>query len=118
MTCADCEAMAHELDALRREVRGEGDVVRLGTLCATLNLTRAHATVVMALYEAKGRAVSRQRIEGLTSRLDGYESNTVSTMISRIRSQIGRDLIETVWGLGYRLTIKGQSRVCDALEAA
>ena len=40
-----------------------------------------------------------------------YEDNTVSVHVSNLRSKLkkasGSDLIETVWGIGYRM--KGES---------
>lgn len=69
-----------------------------------LSLSRRELAVLTALMERPGIIRSRVEIE---DRLYGWqeevESNAVEVHIHNLRSKIGRDAIETVRGLGYRM---------------
>ena len=79
------------------------------SLSATLNdtplaLSRREFAVLSALMERPGIVLSKSEIE---DRLYGWqeeiESNAVEVHIHHLRAKIGRDAIETVRGLGYRI---------------
>lgn len=79
------------------------------TLSATLDgqavpLSRREFAVLSALMERPGVIRSRMEIE---ERLYGWqeevESNTVEVHIHNLRAKVGRETIETVRGLGYRV---------------
>lgn len=114
MNCPHCEELQHELDMLRREVRGELDVASIGRFCADFGLSGTQARLLAALYCANGRVMSRHALEEATSTKGGYESNTLSVMISKIRDRIGHGSIETINGLGYRLSEAGLALVSSA----
>jgi two-component system OmpR family response regulator len=60
--------------------------------------------VLEALALRAGRLVSRNDLEGIVFGLEGeVASNTLEVHISNIRRKLGRNLIETVRGLGYRV---------------
>lgn len=84
-----------ELDVASREVRHGGEPV---------SLSRREFAVLHALLEQPGRILSRSRLE---ERLYGWQeevgSNAVEVHIHNLRSKLGRDLIETVRGEGYRV---------------
>ena len=84
-----------ELDFAAREVRHGGEPV---------SLSRREFAVLHALLEQPGRILSRSRLE---ERLYGWQeevgSNAVEVHIHNLRSKLGRDLIETVRGEGYRV---------------
>ena len=69
-----------------------------------LSLSRRELAVLTALMERPGVIRSRAEIE---DRLYGWqeevESNAVEVHIHNLRGKIGRDAIETVRGLGYRM---------------
>jgi two-component system OmpR family response regulator len=68
------------------------------------DLTAREWAVVEALALRAGRLVSRSDLESLVRGRDGdVASNTLEVHISNIRRKLGRDLIETSRGLGYRL---------------
>jgi two-component system, OmpR family, response regulator QseB len=69
-----------------------------------ISLSRREFTVLQALMEQPGRLLSRAQLE---ERLYGWqeevESNAVEVHIHNLRSKLGRELIETVRGEGYRV---------------
>ena len=71
---------------------------------APLALSRREFAVLSALMERPGIVLSKAEIE---DRLYGWqeeiESNAVEVHIHHLRAKIGRDAIETVRGLGYRI---------------
>jgi len=69
-----------------------------------ITLSRREFAVLSALMERPGVIRSRSELE---DRLYGWqeeiESNAVEVHIHKLRTKVGRDKIETVRGLGYRL---------------
>jgi two-component system response regulator QseB len=84
-----------ELDPGRRTVEVGGQPV---------SLSRREFSVLEALMMHPGTVLSKEQ---LADRLYGWqedvESNTVEVHIHHLRDKVGRDAIETVRGLGYRL---------------
>jgi DNA-binding response OmpR family regulator len=71
-----------------------------------LNLPSKEVAVLEILVRNRGRFVSKTRLEeGLYSWGDEIGSNTVEVYISHLRKQLGGDSIETLRGIGYRLTL-------------
>jgi DNA-binding response OmpR family regulator len=113
----DLDEVAARLRALRRRSVGRanpviewGDIVldpvrRLASLNGVeLGLSRREFTLLLALVERPGVIQSKSELEAL---LYGWqeeiESNAVEVHIHHLRSKIGRERIETVRGLGYRV---------------
>lgn len=73
----------------------------------TISLSRRELSILIALMERPGTIRSRGELE---DRLYGWqeeiESNAVEVHIHNLRNKLGRDVIETVRGLGYRLRDK------------
>ncbi|MFL1873971.1 response regulator [Hansschlegelia beijingensis] len=111
----------HELSARIRAIarRGAGRaastiawgdlVIDPATLTATragkpLPLSRREFAVLSTLMERRGAIASRTEIE---DRLYGWqeeiESNAVEVHVHHLRAKLGRETIETVRGLGYRM---------------
>jgi two-component system response regulator QseB len=84
-----------KLDPSRRSVEVNGRPV---------SLSRREFSILEALMSHPGAVLSKDQ---LADRLYGWqeevESNTVEVHIHHLRDKIGRDAIETVRGLGYRL---------------
>ncbi len=60
--------------------------------------------LLAVLIQAGGRPVSRERLlQQLYGLGDGVDSNTLEVRIHGLRRRLGRERIETVRGLGYRL---------------
>jgi two-component system OmpR family response regulator len=113
----DPEELSARIRAVRRRVSGSasprlkfGDVeLDLNGKVAYLSGVRADLTarewaVVEALALRAGRLVSKSDLESLVLGLDGeVASNSLEVHISSVRRKLGRGLIETARGLGYRI---------------
>ena len=80
-------------------VRKSGDQVRL---------SRREFSILKVLMDRPGQILSKRQLE---ERLYGWqedvESNTVEVHIHHLRSKLGNHVIETVRGIGYRLSEDG-----------
>ena len=88
---------ALRIDKARREVQVDGVAVAL---------TRVEFDLLAILAERPGAAVTRRALAegGLDPERDGNE-RTLDVHVSRLRKKLGGPrMIETVWGIGYRLT--------------
>lgn len=69
-----------------------------------VDLTAKEWAIFEALVQRPGAILSRGQLE---DRLYGFgdeiESNTIEVHVSRLRKKLGKDVIETLRGLGYRL---------------
>jgi two-component system OmpR family response regulator len=106
------------LRALVRRARGHADsVLRVGPLAydtvnarfsldaMPLNLTAQEQRILAYLMHRPGEVVSRSEIgEHVYARDLDPDSNTVDVLIGRIRRKLGRPLIQTERGLGFRLS--------------
>jgi DNA-binding response OmpR family regulator len=89
---------AIRIDPQRREVTGSG---------GPLPLTPVELEILTTLARRKGAAVSRDAL--VDAALDSAQENSRRTLdvhISRLRNKLGDDAaqLETVWGIGYRLS--------------
>jgi len=70
----------------------------------TVDLTAREWALFEAFVQRPSALLSKSQLE---ERLYAFgaeiESNTIEVYISRLRKKLGRDLIETVRGMGYRL---------------
>lgn len=84
-----------EIDISLREVMQGGEPV---------SLSRREFAVLQILFEQPGRVFSRSQLE---DRVYGWQeevgSNAVEVHVHNLRGKLGRDLIETVRGEGYRV---------------
>ncbi|WP_286272827.1 response regulator [Thalassotalea hakodatensis] len=70
----------------------------------TVILTAKELSILEALMSSAGRFVSKSRLEeSMYAWGDEIESNTVEVYISRLRKYFGRDFIETLRSVGYRV---------------
>ncbi|MFV8816419.1 response regulator transcription factor [Haliea sp. E17] len=89
-------AGALELDPASRRVVFDG--------VEQADLTAKEYAVLELLMRNRGRFVTKARLlEGCNSWDEEVESNTVEVYVSRLRKRLGRDCIETLRGVGYRL---------------
>jgi two-component system OmpR family response regulator len=69
-----------------------------------VDLTAREWGVLEALALRAGRLVSKADLEGLVLGMDAdLNSNALEVHISSIRRKLGKGVIETVRGLGYRV---------------
>jgi len=71
-----------------------------------VSLSRREFAVLAALMDRPGTIRSKDKLE---ERLYGWqeeiESNTVEVHVHNLRAKLGRQVIETVRGLGYRMRV-------------
>jgi two-component system OmpR family response regulator len=69
-----------------------------------IDLTQREWVIFESFLRRLGQIVSKAQLEEQLYSFDAeVESNTIEVYISRLRKKLGRDLIETHRGLGYRL---------------
>ena len=104
---------------LKRRLAGQAERKRIGDVEVDLgaravwrngrrvDLTAREWAVLEALVLRVGRLVSPTDLEALVLGLDGeVSSNVVQVHMSKLRAKLGKNLIETVRGLGYRIQEK------------
>jgi two-component system response regulator QseB len=118
----DLDELAARLRALGRRARGQSTPVlqcqdiavdparHMVTLAGRpIATSRREFSILQALMERPGMVQSKHQLE---ARLYGWqedvESNTVEVHIHHLRAKIGRDAIETVRGIGYRMRLDGK----------
>lgn len=83
------------LDSATRELTRDGE---------SIDLSRREFALLEALFEQPGRIFSRAQLE---ERLYGWQddigSNTVEVHVHKLRAKLGKDLIQTVRGQGYKV---------------
>lgn len=84
-----------DVNVSHREVRRQGEAV---------SLSRREFSILHVLLEQPGRIFSRAQLE---DRLYGWQdeigSNAVEVHVHNLRAKLGRDVIQTVRGEGYRV---------------
>ena len=77
----------------------------------SVTLSGREWAVFDALLARPGALMSKGQIEdALYAFGTEIESNTVEVYVSRLRKKLGREIIETVRGVGYRLKFEGEER--------
>lgn len=70
-----------------------------------IKLTSLEYRLIEYLMHHQGRIISRtELVEHLYNQDFDRDSNTIEVFVGRLRRKLGKDIIETVRGLGYRLT--------------
>lgn len=83
------------IDEARRRVTLDGEDVPV---------SRREFSVIHALAERPGHVLSRSQLEDhIYGWQEEIESNTIEVHIHKLRAKLGRDVIETVRGQGYRI---------------
>ena len=78
----------------------EGD----GANVERVELTAREWAVLEALVRRAGRVVTKSELDRLVMGLDAHvQSNALEVHVSALRRKLGKDLIDTVRGLGYRV---------------
>lgn len=115
----DLSELSARIAAVARRYRGNPNPrIRLGTLEVDLSehsiqrdgksidLTAREWALFEAFMRKPGMLLSKSQLEDhLYAFGDEIESNTVEVYVSRLRKKLGRDTIETLRGMGYRLGV-------------
>lgn len=84
-----------EIDSAARRVSADGRVI---------DLTAREWAILDKLLRHPAQVVTKPQLEDALYEFGAeIESNTVEVYVSRLRKKLGREVIETVRGLGYRL---------------
>lgn len=100
----------------RRYVGNPNPIINIGTLevdltkhiisreGAAINLTAREWALLEAFIQRPGTLLSKSQLEDHLYAFGAeIESNTIEVYISRLRKKLGKDQLETVRGLGYRM---------------
>jgi two-component system OmpR family response regulator len=69
-----------------------------------IDLSQREWIIFEALLQRPGQIVSKSQIEDQIYAFDSeVESNTIEVYVSRLRKKLGKDVVQTLRGLGYRL---------------
>ena len=113
----DPEELLARIRAVRRRTAGAAEArlhfgeveMDLTARCAFVHGVRAELTarewsIAEALALRAGRIVSKSDLESLVLGIDGeVASNSLEVHISNVRRKLGREFIETIRGMGYRV---------------
>lgn len=109
-----------ELTAFYEDVLGvHDDQVRTVALRSAFGLQPAAAWLLSRLAAADGRLFRRDALADYLPSRDTAEERGIKIVdvhMVKVRKAIGDDAIETVWGVGWRLTPLGLLRVRRALN--
>lgn len=69
-----------------------------------IDLSQREWIIFEALLKRPGQIVSKSQIEDQIYAFDSeVESNTIEVYVSRLRKKLGKDVVQTLRGMGYRL---------------
>lgn len=118
ISCPRCEDMAAKIEWMEGLLGLNAEADRLSCL-HRIGLTSQVARMMLALLGAPGRLMTKEALVESIPLIDrNYETRdpkVVDVYISRARKRLGFDAIETVYGLGCRLTPSGAARLRQAL---
>ena len=84
-----------EIDLAAHSIHGPG---------GQIDLSQREWIIFEALLQRPGQIVSKSQIEDQIYAFDSeVESNTIEVYVSRLRKKLGKDVVQTIRGLGYRL---------------
>ncbi len=113
----DLAELSARIGAVARRYKGNPNpLIELGDLAIDLaarsitgasgaiDLSQREWVIFEVLLQRPGAIVAKGQIEERLYSFDAeVESNTIEVYVSRLRKKLGRDAIETVRGMGYRL---------------
>ncbi|HXD03912.1 MAG TPA: response regulator transcription factor [Novosphingobium sp.] len=115
----ETEELAARIRAVRRRVSGHGiPLVRIGSVEIDANartvsrggkpvdLTAREWALLDALMTRSGRVVSKPDLDALLTGFKGEAaSNSLEVHVFNLRRKLGRDIVQTVRGVGYRIPL-------------
>ncbi len=113
MTCSNCVELREQLREAQRELGLRRRDGAIGALMHRLGVRPIHALLLIDMYEAKGRCISK---DTLIENAAVKNECSLKTHVCLLRSIIGDDAIVTYPTRGYGLSPIGMSRVLAAPE--
>lgn len=120
--CEERDAALEELAWFRSEASDADEITAATTLARRLGIKRSAVKTLLALYAARGRALTLAHLDEAVpaegNRADGDRNYSIcfKVWVHQIRKALGADTIETIYGVGYRLTPKGMGAVASLLK--
>lgn len=116
MSCAHCSELLAEVTELRRQLAYEVDRSKVQAFREALFITPQQALILTALYDAKGRAISKGHLLDLLPIVSGERVDTkiIDVQIWNLRKAIGQASVETYRATGYKLSAECRAK-CDAV---
>ena len=120
MICERCEDLQAHIADLEAELGLRVNAEWKARFAKGLRTTPGNATILAVLYAAGDQFTSTWRLmEATETQLgdDNRDDKQIAVRINGLRRALGRDAIETRYGLGYRLTPAGRACVAPHIEA-
>jgi DNA-binding response OmpR family regulator len=114
------EELEEEVAYHRSELNEAATERNFTSLRRAFALAPTETRFLLALYEARGRTLSKWIFDEKVPPVTGQDrqSNVVAVYICRIRHAIGRGAVKSEWGRGYYLTPEGAETVSRAIDGA
>lgn len=131
MACSECERLRDEVAYLKSELGLQQDADVLARLSKAMRARNdglrwtwqkatGSARIVARLYAVNGRPLSRAQLmdaaPAKTPVSDDRWDNIIDVWVCFARKALGKDAIDTVHGLGYKLSDVGMVRVAEIVE--
>lgn len=118
---AQIAELREENRELRRQLSYELNKQTADRLRLVFGLTNQQGDILEAPRAAQGRTVSVESLEAFMEPTGGRDphgdiNNIVKVQIRRMRNVMGKEVIQNVWGRGYRLSEVGKVVLEEALE--
>jgi DNA-binding response OmpR family regulator len=114
--CPRCEGLAAEVAYLKSELGIQYDEAELRRLQDAFSLRRGPAQFLRVLRNARGRVVPHLQVLDALPGNDDRGLTLLSVYACRVRSSLGHSALESVRGVGYRLSQGGLALAARALE--
>jgi DNA-binding response OmpR family regulator len=115
--CQRCQHLAEEVAYLKGELGIQYDEAELRRLQDAFSLPRGPAQFLRVLRNAKGRVVPHLQVLDALPGNDDRSLTLLSVYACRVRNSLGHSALESVRGVGYRLSQSGLALAAQALEA-
>lgn len=110
MSCPDCAALRVQIRDLERQLDGQAAQHQIVTLATAFRLNPQAAKILACLYAANKRVLSRGQLDEALPPTMGRDVRSwkhIDVLICRVRKSVGADAVETIPGLGFRITSAG-----------
>lgn len=116
--------LEEELAAYKAADRADDYLAYVADVMKALGVTANQAAILLAMHRSHPSPMSRDALADVTSlphpgvMLEGDERciKAIDVLVCHTRKRLGREAIENVRGLGYRLSAVGRELVRGALE--
>lgn len=119
MTCDTCEYLKERIRFLEDQIGENAKEDAIKRVKERFKITHQTAWFIMALYNAKGRTLTRGWLaDNRWTDQPGREYSSdkhVDVMIFKVRQALGKDTVKANWGRGHYMTPEGLQIVGEVL---